>query len=68
MAYLANVVAFGKTCIATDEKDVLYNYVVTSDLTMNKLVSPVRTRLKGDISTGSRLPYRFGLIWSTSLT
>ena len=42
MAYIGNVVAFLETCIATDQKYGIYNYVDTPDLTMNELVSAVR--------------------------
>ena len=41
MAYIANIVAFLETCIATDHKYGVYNYVDTPDLTMNELVSQV---------------------------
>ena len=62
MAYIGNVVAFLETCIATDEKYGVYNYVDTPDLTMNELVSQVRARLKGKDSVGIRLPYWVGLV------
>jgi len=62
MAYIGNVVAFLVTCIATDEKYGLYNYVDTPDLTMNELVSQVRTKLKGKTGVGFRLPYWLGLL------
>ena len=47
MAYIGNVVAFLETCIATEQKYGVYNYVDTPDLTMNELVSQVRAKLKG---------------------
>ena len=62
MAYIGNVVAFLETCIATDRKYGLFNYVDTPDLTMNDLVSQVRTKLKGTKGVGPRLPYWLGLI------
>ena len=62
MAYIGNVVAFLETCIATDQKYGVYNYVDTPDLTMNELVSQVRAKLKGKTGVGLRLPYWLGLI------
>lgn len=62
MAYIANVVAFLETCITTDQKYGVYNYVDTPDLTMCELVSLVRTKLKGKTGVGLRLPYWLGLI------
>jgi len=62
MAYIGNVVAFLETCIATDQKYGVYNYVDTPDLTMNELVSQVRAKLKGKEGVGPRLPYWLGLI------
>ena len=62
MAYIGNVVAFLETCIATDQKYGVYNYVDTPDLTMNELVSQVRANLKGYEGVGPRLPYWLGLI------
>lgn len=62
MAYIGNVVAFLETCIATDQKYGLYNYVDTPDLTMNELVSQVRSKLQSKTGVGPRLPYRVGLI------
>ena len=62
MAYIGNVVAFLETCIATDQKYGVYNYVDTPDLTMNELVSQVRTKLKGKSGVGPRLPYWLGLL------
>ncbi len=61
MAYIGNVVAFLETCIATDQKYGLYNYVDTPDLTMNELVSQVRAKLKNKDGVGIRLPYWLGL-------
>jgi GlcNAc-P-P-Und epimerase len=62
MAYIGNIVAFLETCVATDQKYGVYNYVDTPDLTMNELVSQVRTKLKGKTGVGPRLPYWFGLV------
>jgi GlcNAc-P-P-Und epimerase len=62
MAYIGNIVAFLETCIATNEKYCLYNYVDTPDLTMNELVSQVRAKLNDKTGVGPRLPYWLGLI------
>ena len=62
MAYIGNIVAFLETCVATEEKYGIYNYVDTPDLTMNELVSHVRAKLKGKTGVGPRLPYWFGMI------
>ena len=62
MAYIGNIVAFLDTCIATDQKYGVYNYVDTPDLTMNELVSLVRGKLKGKDGVGLRLPYWLGII------
>ena len=62
MAYIGNIVAFLETCIETDKKYGIYNYIDTPDLTMNELVSQVRTKLKGKTGVGLRLPYWLGLI------
>jgi len=62
MAYIGNIVAFLETCISTDRKYGVYNYVDRPDLTMNELVSLVRYKLKGRNGVGLRVPYWFGLI------
>ena len=62
MAYIGNIVAFLETCVATDQKYGVYNYVDTPDLTMNELVLQVRKKLKGKSGVGPRLPYWLGLI------
>ena len=62
MAYIGNIVAFLETCIATEQKYGLYNYVDTPDFTMNELVSQVRGKLKGKSGVGPRLPYWLGLV------
>ena len=62
MAYIGNLVAFLETCIATDQKYGVYNYIDTPDLTMNELVSQVRAKLKGKTGVGPRMPYWLGMI------
>lgn len=62
MAYIGNIVAFLETCISTDQRYGIYNYVDTPDLTMNELVSQVRAKLMGKNGVGPRLPYCLGLI------
>ena len=62
MAYIGNIVAFLETCIATEKKYGVYNYVDTPDLTMNELVSKVRAKLMGKTGVGTRLPYWLGII------
>ena len=62
MAYIGNIVAFLETCVTTEQKYGVYNYVDTPDLTMNELVSEVRTKLKGKSGVGPRLPYWLGLL------
>ena len=62
MAYIGNIVAFLETCVATELKYSVYNYVDTPDMTMNELVSQVRAKLKGKTGVGPRLPYWLGLL------
>ena len=62
MAYIGNIVAFLEACIDTDQKYGVYNYVDTPDLTMNQLVSQVRSKLKSKSGVGPRLPYWLGII------
>lgn len=62
MAYIGNIVAFLETCVATEQKYGVYNYVDTPDLTMNELVSQVRAKLKGKNGVGLRLPYWLGML------
>ena len=62
LAYIGNIVAFLETCITTEQKYGVYNYVDTPDLTMNELVSKVRSELKGKAGVGPRLPYWLGLL------
>ena len=62
MAYIGNIVAFLESCIKTDQKYGVYNYIDTPDLTMNELVSQVRHTLKGKKGVGLRLPYWLGML------
>lgn len=62
MAYIGNMVAFLETCIATEKKYGVYNYVDMPDLTMNELVAHARQTLKGHNGIGPRLPYWFGML------
>ena len=62
LAYIQNVIAFLEKCIKIDQKYGVYNYVDTPDMTMNELVSQVRSKLKGRNSVGLRLPYWLGII------
>ncbi len=62
IAYIGNVVAFLETCISTDQKYGVFNYVDTPDLTMNELVSKVKEKLKAKTGVGPRLPYWLGII------
>jgi nucleoside-diphosphate-sugar epimerase len=61
MAYIHNVVAFLEACIFTEQKYAVYNYIDTPDLTMNELVSQVRTKLKGKEGVGVSIPYWLGM-------
>ena len=61
MAYIENVVAFLETCIESQQKNGLYNYVDTPDICMNELVSKIRFKLKGKKGVGFRLPYWIGI-------
>ena len=62
MAYIGNIVAFLATCVTTEQKYGVYNYVDTPDLAMNELVSQVRQTLKGERGVGIRLPYWVGML------
>lgn len=62
MAYVGNVAAFLCSCISTDQKYALYNYIDTPDLTMNDLVSYVRQILLGKSGVGVRIPYWMGML------
>ena len=61
MAYIANVVAFLETCIASKQNFGLFNYVDTPDLNMNDLIAQVRGSLLGKSGVGLRLPIWFGM-------
>ena len=62
MAYIGNIVAFLDTCISSESKYGVFNYVDTPDLTMNELVAQVRATLRGKNGVGIRLPYWLGII------
>lgn len=62
MAYIDNVVAFLEACISTHQQYGVYNYVDGPDMTMNQLVSKIRTKLKNKMGVGLRLPYWIGLL------
>jgi len=62
MAYIGNIVAFLETCITTEQKYGVYNYVDTPDFAMDELVSQVRQTLKGKRGVGLRLPYWLGML------
>lgn len=62
MAYIGNVVAFLESCVETDQRYSIYNYIDTPDLTMNDLVSQVRQTLTDKRGVGIRLPYWFGML------
>ena len=62
IAYIGNVVAFIEMCISSNQKYSLFNYVDTPNLTMNELISEVRSKLKGRNGVGIRLPYWFGML------
>lgn len=62
MAYIGNVVAFLESCIETDEKYGLYNYIDTPDLTMKELVTLVRGTLFQKDNVGLQVPKWFGVL------
>lgn len=62
MAYIGNVVAFLNSCIETEGKYGLYNYVDSPDLNMNELISHIREKLLKKRGVGVRLPYWIGVI------
>lgn len=62
LAYIGNIVAFLESCISTEQRYGVYNYVDTPDFTMNELVSLVRSQLKGKGGVGVRLPYWLGVL------
>lgn len=61
MAYVGNVVSFLNTCVRTDLRYGVFNYVDSPDLDMNTLVRHVRKALKDKDDVGLRLPYLIGL-------
>ena len=63
MAYIGNVVSFLEACIFTDMDYAVFNYVDTPDLTMNDLVSHIRTTLGHNSHVVLRVPYWFGIIF-----
>jgi hypothetical protein len=62
IAYISIIDAFLKTCIDTDQKYGIDNYVDRPDLTINDFVFPVKAPLKGKDDFGPRLPYWVGMI------
>jgi nucleoside-diphosphate-sugar epimerase len=60
LAYIKNVATFLKSCIKTNQKYGIYNYVDTPELTMNELVRHVRSKLIGKFDVGLRIPYWLG--------
>ena len=62
IAYIGNVVSFLESCILTDQKYGIFNYIDTPNLTMNELVLQVQNKLKGKRDVGLRLPYWVGLV------
>ena len=61
MAYIGNVVSFLESCISTNQSYGVFNYVDTPDLTMDELVSQVRSKLRNKNNTGLRIPYWLGM-------
>ncbi len=61
MAYVGNVAAFLETCIRTDRKHGIFNYVDTPDADMNALVGLVRGKLTQKNGAGLRLPRWLGI-------
>ncbi len=61
LAYIGNIVPFLEACITTKKNYCLFNYVDMPNLTMNDLVSHVRSVLKNKNNVGFRLPYIIGL-------
>lgn len=62
MAYIANVVAFLEATIDVDSNYSVFNYVDTPNLTMNELVTQVRTVLKKGSNVGIRCPLWLGML------
>ena len=61
LAYIKNVVAFLDTCILTDQKFGVYNYVDTPNLTMDELIKFLYLQLHGKANTGQRIPVWAGI-------
>jgi nucleoside-diphosphate-sugar epimerase len=61
LAYVGNVVSFLETCIATEQKYGLFNYVDKPDMTMDQLVGLIRNKVKAKDGVGPRIPYWIGL-------
>ena len=61
MAYIGNIVAFWRP-VWQLIKSMVCITMSMPDLTMNELVSQVRTKLKGKSGVGPRLPYWLGII------
>lgn len=62
MAYIGNIVSFLEACLTANEKVGIYNYVDTPDLTMNELVSLVRSKVGKNGKIGFRLPVPIALL------
>lgn len=62
MAYVENLSSFLTKCIFSVEPYSIYNYVDYPNLSMNELVSIVRSKLIGKNSVGIRIPKFIGLI------
>ena len=62
MAYIANVVAFLESCVATKQDYAIYNYVDTPDLDMNTLVRKVKIKLTNNDKIVVRIPLWLGLL------
>lgn len=62
MAYIDNLISFLNVCICSNKKYGVYNYVDTPDLSMNDLVSLVRSKLKGKDNVGLHLPLWLGVL------
>lgn len=62
IAYIGNIVSFLEYCIFSKEKNGLYNYVDTPDMTMSALVNLVHCKLHKKSTKILRIPYFFGLM------
>ena len=61
MAYVGNIVAFLESCIASQSKFAVFNYVDTPDLSMNELVANVQSGLGKAPRSKLRLPVWMGM-------